>query len=268
MRSVREVWRSVRRPRSPLLHIASDVGEGPVVILVHGIASSSETFKNLLPLLTDHYRCISIDLLGFGDSPAGKDYTVEEHVESLRRTIRSLRLRAPFTLVGHSLGALLSSRYAAIYPAQVSHLVMVSPPIYPVITDLTSRFERAQLDAYMRAYEFLRTNKTFTIANAARIGRLLNISKIFEISERNWDAFGKSLQNCIESQTTIADLEAVQVPIDVVYGSFDQFIAAGTMRAIETIHNVRVHRVEVNDHLVRPRLARAVSAAIGLRSAI
>jgi hypothetical protein len=102
----------------------------------------------------------------------------------------------------------------------------------------------------------------FTIANAARIGRLLKITNVFEISERNWDAFVKSLQNCIESQTTVADLEAVQVPVDVVYGSLDQFIAAGTIRVIEKLRNVTVHRVEVNDHLVRPRLARAVAAAI------
>ncbi|MEO6943119.1 MAG: alpha/beta fold hydrolase, partial [Lacisediminihabitans sp.] len=227
------------------------------------IASSSQTFKHLLPLLVDRHRCISVDLLGFGESPPGEDYTVEEHVEAIAATIAALRLRAPFTLVGHSLGALLSSRFAARYPAQVSHVVMVSPPIYPDPSELNNRVERMELDAYMRAYEYLRTNKTFTIANAARVGRLLKISQIFEISENNWDAFVKSLQNCIESQTTITDLAQVQVPVDVIYGAQDQFIATGTMRVIERLRNVRVHRVELNDHLVRPRLARVVASAIG-----
>jgi pimeloyl-ACP methyl ester carboxylesterase len=246
----------------PILHIASDVGAGPVVILLHGIASSSQTFKDLLPLLTDHHRCISIDLLGFGESPAGTDYTIEEHVEAIRATVRSLRLRAPFTLVGHSLGSLLSSRYAALYPAQLSHLVMVSPPIYPDPSDLDNRVERMQLGAYLRAYEYLRTNKVFTIGNAARVARLLKISQVFEISERNWDAFVKSLQNCIESQTTVSDVAQVQVAVDVVYGAQDQFIAMGTMRVLERLRNVTVHRVELNDHLVRPRLARVVAAVI------
>jgi pimeloyl-ACP methyl ester carboxylesterase len=246
----------------PILHIASDVGAGPVVILLHGIASSSQTFKDLLPLLTGHHRCISIDLLGFGESPAGTDYTIEEHVEAISATVRSLRLRAPFTLVGHSLGSLLSSRYAAQYPAQLSHLVMVSPPIYPDPSELGNRVERMQMGAYLRAYEFLRTNKLFTIGNAARVARLLKISEIFEISERNWDAFVKSLQNCIESQTTVSDVARVQVPVDVVYGAQDQFIAMGTMRVLERLRNVTVHRVELNDHLVRPRLARVVAAVI------
>jgi len=249
--------------KAPILHIASDVGQGPVVILLHGIASSSQTFEDLLPLLADRHRCISIDLLGFGESPEGVDYTIEEHVEAIEATIRSLRLRAPFTLVGHSLGSLLSSRFAAQYPAQVSHLVMVSPPIYPDPSELDSRVERMQLGAYLRAYEYLRANKVFTIGNAARVARLLKISQIFEISERNWDAFVKSLQNCIESQTTVTDLARVQAPVDVVYGAQDQFIAMGTMRVIERLRNVTVHRVELNDHLVRPRLARVVAAAIG-----
>jgi pimeloyl-ACP methyl ester carboxylesterase len=257
------IRRWLTRVRPPLLHIGSDIGEGPVVVLIHGIASSSVTFANLLPLLTDRYRCISLDLLGFGESPPGVDYTIEEHVASIAATIKSLRLRAPFTLVGHSLGSILASRYAARNPARLSHLVMLSPPIYLSPSEVGNPIERAQLGAYLRAYEFLRANKDFTIANAMRVAKLMQISDIFEISERNWTAFILSLQNCIESQTTITDLAQVKAPVDVVYGALDQFVASGTMRVIERMRHITVHRVQVTDHLVRPRLARAVAAAIG-----
>ncbi len=149
-----------------------------------GIGSSGQLISPFEPcprevpvssfLPVNHAFCLtataaSIDLLGFGESPAGADYTIEEYVAAIAATIRSLRLRAPFTLVGHSLGALLSSRFAAQYPAQVSHLVMVSPPIYPDPAKLNNRVGRMQLDAYLRAYEYLRTNKTFTIAHAPRV---------------------------------------------------------------------------------------------------
>ena len=59
--------------RPPLLHVAIDEGEGPIVVLLHGIASSSVTFENLVPLLTPTRRVIAIDLLGFGASPAPAD---------------------------------------------------------------------------------------------------------------------------------------------------------------------------------------------------
>src|SRR5690606_5932043 len=82
----------------PTLQVAEDVGSGPVVILVHGIASTSVTFQNLVPLLSDHHRVISINLLGHGESPAPPraTYTIEEHVAWLERTIRSLNLKHPF----------------------------------------------------------------------------------------------------------------------------------------------------------------------------
>lgn len=257
--------RRLRAAPAPVLHVAGDVGEGPVIILVHGIASSATTFKRLIPLLSDRYRCVSIDLLGFGKSPApvGATYTIEEHVAAIHNTIRTLRLGAPFVLVGHSLGSLLSARYAVVHPDQVARLVLVSPPVYLSPSEISNPRVRAQVGAYLRVYEFMRANKEFTIATAARVSKLLQLGDALEVSERNWTPFMLSLQNCIESQTTVSDIAGVRVPIDVVYGAQDQFIAAGTMRIIEQMRHVTMTRVDVNDHLVRTRLARAVAKVIG-----
>ncbi|GAA1222507.1 alpha/beta hydrolase [Rhodoglobus aureus] len=261
-------WRTIRRvlfpPRAPLLNIASDVGEGPVIILVHGIASSAATFAHVVPQLSDNYRCISIDLLGFGDSPSPEDatFTIEEHVASIAATVRSLKLNAPFILVGHSLGSLLAARFAAMHPNQISRLILVSPPIYVPPRSIGDPIVRARVGAYMRAYEFLRLNKDFTMATADTLRRLFQLDDILDVSEHNWRAFVLSLKNCIEQQTTISDIASVRVPIDVVYGSLDQFITPGTMRIIEQMRHVTMHKVDANDHLVRKRLARRLVEVI------
>ncbi|MDZ4044222.1 MAG: alpha/beta hydrolase [Rhodoglobus sp.] len=254
-----------RRASPPLLHVAGDVGEGPVVVLVHGIASSAATFQRVIPQLEGRYRCISLDLLGFGESPApeGATYTIEEHVASIRATIASLKLRAPVILVGHSLGSLLAARYAAQNPEKVSRLLLVSPPVYLSPSEIGDPLAKAQVGLYLRAYEFLRTNKDFTMATASTISRMFKLGTALEVTERNWNAFILSLQNCIESQTTVSDIAAVRVPIDVVYGALDQFVAPGTMRIIEQMRHVTMHRVEVNDHLVRARLAKEIVRVIG-----
>jgi pimeloyl-ACP methyl ester carboxylesterase len=254
-----------RRASPPLLHVAGDVGEGPVVVLVHGIASSAATFQRVIPQLEGRYRCISLDLLGFGESPApeGATYTIEEHVASIRATIASLKLRAPVILVGHSLGSLLAARYAAQNPERVSRLLLVSPPVYLSPSEIGDPLAKAQVGLYLRAYEFLRTNKDFTMATASTISRMFKLGTALEVTERNWNAFILSLQNCIESQTTVSDIAAVRVPIDVVYGALDQFVAPGTMRIIEQMRHVTMHRVEVNDHLVRARLAKEIVRVIG-----
>lgn len=254
----------LRAPRAPVLHIAGDEGEGPVIILIHGIASSAATFRRVVPLLRDRYRCISLDLLGFGESPTPVDasYTIEEHVASINATIRSLGLSAPFILVGHSLGSLLAVRFAAQYPAQVSRLVLVSPPAYLSQSEIGDPLERARMGVYLKAYEFLRGNKDVTMATASTISRVLQLGTALEVTERNWNPFVLSLKNCIESQTTVSDIANVKVPIDVVYGALDPFIASGTMTIIQQMRHVTMHRVEANDHLVRTRLAKAIVEAI------
>ena len=253
----------LRRP--PLLHVAVDRGTGPAVVMIHGIASSSVTFENVVPLIESRHRVIAIDLLGFGGSPSPSDaaYTIEEHVAALARTIHSLRLRTPFTLVGHSMGSLIAARYCATRRPGLRRLVLVSPPIYLAPDAIGSRRDRAAMGLYLRVYEYLRTNKDFTIRAAAGLARLSPIKNLLVVSEANWHAFVLSLQNSIESQTSVSDLAAVRVPVEVVYGSLDPFVTPSGIRVIQQLRQVTVHRVDGGDHVIRPRMARVVATAIG-----
>ena len=268
-----ERMRRARRSRPPLLHVATDAGTGPVVILVHGIASSSITFYEVIPLLTPNHRVIAVDILGFGQSPApdGCEYRLEDHVGALAATIRSLKLREPFVLVGHSLGSLISTRYAAMQrqgpgasvwrrltgSGTVSRVVLVGPPVYVSPSDIGDPRVKARVSAYLRAYDFLRANKDFTLANASIITRLLP-KGIFELTEKTWTPFIKSMEHCIESQTVVSDIASLEVPVDVIYGALDAFIAQGSMTIIERMRHVTMHRVEANDHIIRRRLARVL----------
>ena len=251
--------------RAPLLHVAIDEGEGPTVVLLHGIASSSVTFQNVLPLISPTHRCIAIDLLGFGESPIPPDaeYTIGEHSAAIERTLKSLHLHGPFTLVGHSMGALIAPRVALHFPKQVDKLVLVSPPIYVQPGELSNTLDRGMLDFSLRAYKYLRNNEAFTLRSAAFVERLLPIPKAMDINERTWTPFVKSLEHSIESQTTISDLASVTAPIEMVYGSMDQFRSDGVLRIVERMSGVTTHRVLGSDHLIGKRLARVVATAIG-----
>jgi pimeloyl-ACP methyl ester carboxylesterase len=254
--------RLLRRP--PLLHVAGDAGDGPPVVLLHGIASSSVTFEYVVPLITGRHRAISIDLLGFGGSPAPEDagYTIEEHVAALRRTLRKLRLRH-IVLVGHSLGALIAARYAATYGRDIVRLVIVSPPVYVTPAEVATPLDRAAMDGYLRLYEFLRSNKEFTIRAAAGLARLSPIKNLLDVTEKNWNAFVLSLEKSIESQTTVSDLVRVAAPIHLVYGTLDPLLHPAGLRIVESLRGVTAHRVQGVDHVIRPRMARVVATAIG-----
>lgn len=254
----------LRRWRGPTLNVAVDEGDGPAVVLLHGIASSYVTFQNVFPLLQPAYRTVAIDLLGFGGSPAPPNatFTLEEHVDALRRTLRGLHLRTPFVLVGHSMGALIASRYAARHSAKLSGLVLVSPPIYLPPDVVGDPIDRAAMKFYRQVYDFLRANPSFTIRNAGRLARLSPIKNALVVDESDWTAFVLSLENSIESQTALTDIAATDAEVQVVYGTLDPFLVPGALRIVERMRHVTVQKVDGNDHLIRKRMARVVATAV------
>ena len=101
-------------------------GEGPVVLLVHGIAGSSATWSRVIPDLAERYTVIAPDLLGHGESakPRG-DYSLGAYASGLRDLLAVLgHDRA--TIVGHSLGGGVAMQFAYQFPQICERLVLVA----------------------------------------------------------------------------------------------------------------------------------------------
>jgi len=101
-------------------------GEGPVLVLVHGIASDSHAWRTALPLLARRARVIAPDLPGHGASAkAPGDYSLGSLASSLRDLLVKLGHERA-TLVGHSLGGGVAMQYAYMFPERTERLVLVS----------------------------------------------------------------------------------------------------------------------------------------------
>lgn len=106
------------------------VGQGTPVILIHGIAASLHDWNDLIPALSSHgYECYALDLLGHGDSPKidSRAYQMEWLLEHFSTWMRSLRLREPAILIGHSLGGYIALDYARRVSAWTRGLVLIDP---------------------------------------------------------------------------------------------------------------------------------------------
>ncbi|GAC1435239.1 MAG: alpha/beta fold hydrolase [Solirubrobacteraceae bacterium] len=100
-------------------------GEGPVLLLVHGIASTSETWLEVMPLLARRFTVIAPDLPGHGQSakPSG-DYSIGALANSMRDLLVGLGHERA-TIAGHSLGGGVAMQFAYQYPERCDRLVLV-----------------------------------------------------------------------------------------------------------------------------------------------
>lgn len=100
-------------------------GEGPVVVLLHGLASSAATWDEVIPALAEHMTVIAPDLPGHGGSTnPGGDYSLGAHATSIRDLLSSLDIERA-TLVGHSFGGGVAMQAAYQFPERCERLVLV-----------------------------------------------------------------------------------------------------------------------------------------------
>lgn len=101
-------------------------GEGPVLVLVHGMAGSSATWDDVLPSLAEHFTVVAPDLPGHGESakPRG-DYSLGAFASSVRDLMVALGHERA-TLVGQSLGGGVVMQFAYQFPERTERLVLVS----------------------------------------------------------------------------------------------------------------------------------------------
>ena len=100
-------------------------GEGPVILLIHGIAGSSQAWREVMPTLAQHYTVIAPDLIGHGESakPVG-DYSLGAYASGMRDLLRVLGV-ARATLVGQSFGGGVAMQLAYQHPECSERLVLV-----------------------------------------------------------------------------------------------------------------------------------------------
>jgi pimeloyl-ACP methyl ester carboxylesterase len=106
----------------------------PPLVCIHGLTGNAHNFDALAPHLTSRYHVIAIDVRGRGDSGwgPGVDYAPLTYVNDLTGLLDALALTR-VTLIGTSMGGMISILYAGGYPTQVEKLVLndIGPDIDP-----------------------------------------------------------------------------------------------------------------------------------------
>ncbi|VDC20264.1 alpha/beta fold hydrolase [Pseudogemmobacter humi] len=104
----------------------SITGNGPDLILIHGIGATRQVWDGVIGRLAPHFRCIAYDLPGHGVSeiPA-RPLSLDDLVADLAALQEHLGI-ASVHLAGHSLGGMIGPAYALRYPERVRSLGLIS----------------------------------------------------------------------------------------------------------------------------------------------
>ena len=103
-------------------------GQGPALVLVHGYACSTYTWRKIIPHIAPRFTVYAIDLPGFGLSSKNPndDYRLPAQAASLLAFLDAQDIEQA-TLVGHSMGGIVAAYAAVAAPSRVSGLIMIDP---------------------------------------------------------------------------------------------------------------------------------------------
>lgn len=108
----------------PLQLAFEDLGDGPPVVVLHGLFGSSRNWRGIARALSAEHRVICVDLRNHGRSPWIGSMTYSEMAADVRALIRSEQLDRP-VVIGHSMGGKTAMTLALESPESVGRLIAV-----------------------------------------------------------------------------------------------------------------------------------------------
>ena len=247
-----------------LLPVQIDHGDGPAVVLLHGLGNNHKSWSYVLKHLDDDVRVVALDLLGFGDAPKPDiDYTPADHAQAVIDTLDSLGVKDA-VIAGHSMGCIIAIEIAVRRPDLARQLVLAGAPIY-------QREPRASLPdklfhtegIYFSIFTIIKDNPDATKFAGKVADDLVPFVKGMEITDETWPAFQKSLEHTIMQFETYGKVVKLQTPALFLNGLLDFFIIRRVNhRAVRANRGYLREKTLIGPHELTPREGRHIAKII------
>jgi len=235
----------------------TEMGQGPAVLLIHGLNGSTFSFRHLAPLLSAGFRVVALDLMGFGYSerPPHADYSLAAQARLVSGFLDALGIEKAAVL-GHSLGGAVAMHLAVMFPERVEKLVLVSSasdsetrrglrsaklarPLLPVVAAFTIQnrhFRRMSLRSACYDPAFITPEVVEGYMTPTRIhGHLRALGSLMVDRRRD----------------PVLDFAAITQPTLIIWGAADRWLPASHGWRLNTrIPNSRLIVIPKAGHLV------------------
>jgi pimeloyl-ACP methyl ester carboxylesterase len=228
----------------------------PPMLCVHGGAAHGHWFDFVAAGFTPEHHVRALDLRGHGDSERADPpaYAYRDYASDIHNVAEALDLR-DFTLVGHSMGGIVSLVYASMYPGRLGRLVVVDSRMH-MSTESVARlrdFGTRPSSSYATHEELVRRYRLEppgTMIAAPEIIRHVAMNSGLELPDGTWThKFDRSLYSIFERLDAMPCWDSIDVPALVVKGDRSDRVDDETFAEIKRrAPQVELAEVADSDH--------------------
>jgi len=195
-------------------------GEGPPLVLVHGVAMRAEDWAPLFRTLKQHHRIYAPDLLGYGESaqPRDGDYSIAAQAELVRGFMEVMKLEQA-DVAGVSMGGWIALKLAADHPERVTRLALISSAGLAFRSTLTeTSFSATTIEEQRRSFR-LQSDL------APRFPDFILRDFLRHSRKKAW-IVRASMRSMLERRDLLMDgkLQRVRMPVLILAGTADRIV--------------------------------------------
>lgn len=217
-----------------------DMGRGETIIFVHGWMSSKEVYLRIANILSKKYRCVGIDIPGFGKSKSINGLKIKDVSSLIHKFVNKMKIKK-FHLVGHSMGGAISIIYANKHQDRIKKVILISPFIsflqFPKVLYLLLRYVLPNIINKSIVKPIYKVVKFFSDFVFEKTSEKIDINKVKKerIKKRAINAFSLMYQLSLLDLYKL--LYAIRKDIMIVYGKKDHIINMDIVKPLLKISN-------------------------------
>lgn len=257
-----------------------DVGSGENTLLfIHGLSSNLQSWNKNISRLKNEYRCIAIDLPGYGKSTKNSTtYSLKDYADFLNSFIEKKNLH-DVVLVGHSMGGQVAVHTLLAAQDNFKSLVLIAPASIETFSENEAALMKASYTAEMvekSTPEQIRNNFKMNFHQFPEDAEFMVRERIEMKNADDMKIYSEVVVNNIHAmleEPIIGRLSDIEIPVLMIYGKDDllipntffhpsQDIASLVKTAKENIRNLKVELINEAGHFVNFEKSKQVNALI------
>ena len=223
----------------------TDEGKGERTLLfVHGLSSNLDSWKKNIQGLTGDYRCVAIDLPGYGKSSRIKtDYSLAEYADILNAIADKMELKNVI-LVGHSMGGQIAMHSVLKYPKTYEKLILIAPAGIETFTEQEATIMKTAYTPAMvvnTSDDQILANYKMNFHSFPEDAQAMVDDRVAMKSAEDFPDYAETVVNNIHAmleEPVINKIENIEIPVLMIFGKNDMLIPNKYFHPSESIESL------------------------------